>query len=312
MLKYFSLLLICFSSLNADAPLSDGSHETGSTSSSSSVVQNASNATKSLDLPREILIEIMKKQDQWISDRHKLKTGHDMLQRNEGETIQDRVEGMYKLNEVHDIYFNDRTKNLINQESNIVINSVPKSLTFNTEPTAQEIQKLIQKFPNIERIDMRYSLKKSDAKADILKALGGFLKLNALNISYNSLNDDDARAIAENLKGLTRLELLENSITSEGAMALANNLKELRYLNLAWNQIWNDGVLAICHNLTNLTHLYIFNNDYAINDEIVGAIQNLAHLTTLFLDSGEDIESKNTLIARWKGDPSGLKFNARV
>ena len=123
------------------------------------------------------------------------------------------------------------------------------------------------------------------------KAIAENLKnLTYLNLSYHNITDDGAKAIAENLKNLTSLNLSINNITDVGAKAIAENLKNLTSLNLSFNNITDVGAEAIATNLTNLTSLNVYSNQITING--VKKIFNLEKLKVLDIGFNK-IDEKN-------------------
>ena len=239
MIKYFSLIAFLSTSLcamDSEAPLSDTSHDTGSSSSSSSFVAPSPQPMDSPPFPPEAA-KLIVKRCPW--EMAGLNAAHALLPRAIGETPQERVESLCNFVDARAVYFNERTRELLN-EHHERSNAVPTSLTFMVTPTAQEIEILARKFPNIQNISMKIILKKmkDQDKTDILKGLGRFSNLTSLDASYNNLGSDQAIAIAENLKGLKILNLFKNIIDDKGAMAIAFHLKEMTYLNVAWNSIY--------------------------------------------------------------------------
>ena len=103
-----------------------------------------------------------------------------------------------------------------------------------------------------------------------------------LNLSYNSISDDGAKAIAASLKNLTTLDLSDNSIGDDGAKAIAVSFKNLTTLDLSDNSIGEDGAKAIAASLKNLTSLDL--SDNSIGDDGAKAIAaSLKNLTSLDL-----------------------------
>lgn len=314
-------MLLCVTSLyamDADAPLQGRSHETGSSSSNSSVVADAVEMTSGVsvqfgtqfsEVPRELVLQIIQSHD-FPGIFEELEAGHAILAKNPEETVQDRVETMYQLNKVEEIYFTETTKGILNQSDNGGVNRIPTSLNFRIKPTAQEVEKLARQFPNIEKINLGYRLKDVDGKIDIIKALGGFKKLAEIDLSYNGITDDEAVALAGSMQGLKVLNLFENRIEDGGITAIATHLTELTSLNIAGNSIWNhEAIMAIGQNLNNLTHLYIFSNIYVIGVDVVESLQKLTNLSTLLIGNGRDTVNEDCislLRSGWKGDPSKL------
>ncbi|KAF9551518.1 hypothetical protein EC957_008187 [Mortierella hygrophila] len=108
------------------------------------------------------------------------------------------------------------------------------------------------------------NLKYNSIGSDGAKAMAEVLKTNStlttLDLSNNSIGDDGAKAMAEALKTnstLTTLDLFNNSIGDDGAKAMAEALKTnstLTTLNLEYNSIGDDGAKAMAETLkTNST-----------------------------------------------------------
>jgi Ran GTPase-activating protein (RanGAP) involved in mRNA processing and transport len=110
--------------------------------------------------------------------------------------------------------------------------------------------------------------------------------LTELNLYYNSIGDDGAKAIAEALKDntvLTTLYLGYNSIGDDGAKAIAEALKVntvLTSLDLRSNLIGDDGAKAIAEALKDnyvLTTLDLDNN--RIGDSLLNKIQRTVEIS---------------------------------
>ena len=95
------------------------------------------------------------------------------------------------------------------------------------------------------------------------------LDILELNIAYNNICEEGAKALSSTLKQCFRFRMLEishNNIGKNGTQALAETLKnsnELHNLDISSNALGNDGVKALSDGLkhcTNLTTLNISNN----------------------------------------------------
>ena len=138
----------------------------------------------------------------------------------------------------------------------------------------------VKLFPNLEaalkgvfnrvltNLDLRYNKigdEGAKAIADSLKS--GMAVLTTLELTGNSIRDEGAKAIAEALKVtavLTTLDLSRNSVGVEGAKAIADSLKSgmavLTTLNLAGNSIRDEGAIAIAEALKVTAVLNFFPN----------------------------------------------------
>ena len=84
-----------------------------------------------------------------------------------------------------------------------------------------------------------------------------------MDLEWNSIGDDGAKALADGLKHCPELQTLNlewNSIGADGAKALADGLKnwpDLQTLNLKRNRIGADGAKALCDGLSHCPDLQI-------------------------------------------------------
>ena len=105
----------------------------------------------------------------------------------------------------------------------------------------------------------------SKSLTDIIYKLKSSTTLETINLSDNTIGDEDAKALADALKTnktLHTLDLSGNEIGDTGAKALADALKintTLHALDLGYNSITEEGVKAIAQMLIadNTTLLYI-------------------------------------------------------
>jgi GTPase SAR1 family protein/predicted MPP superfamily phosphohydrolase len=123
----------------------------------------------------------------------------------------------------------------------------------------------------------------ADGAKSIAENLSG---LTSLDLRYNNIGADGAKAIAENLSGLTSLELNDNEIGADGAKAIAGNLSGLLSLNLDGNSIGADGAKSIAENLSGLASLNLNSNGIGA-DGAKAIAENLSGLTLLELNDNE-------------------------
>ncbi len=117
------------------------------------------------------------------------------------------------------------------------------------------------------------------------KAIAENLKnLTELDLCMNQIGDEGAKAIAENLKGIVSLNLGFNQIGVQGAKAISENLKNLTELDLENNRIGVKGAKAIAENLKNLTKLNFGGNQIG-NEGVKAIAENLTNLTYLYLQN---------------------------
>ncbi|KAL0239802.1 hypothetical protein GEMRC1_009910 [Eukaryota sp. GEM-RC1] len=148
-------------------------------------------------------------------------------------------------------------------------------------------------FPRLKQLDVR-------VHSSIFIAFIELLKTNAtitiVTLSYNSIGDEDVRALTDALKvnaTVTVIDLQANYIGDEGARALAEALKvndTVTLVNMSYNCIRNDGARALAEALkvnTTVTCVYLRSN--AIGDEgaraLAEALKVNTTITTIELSS---------------------------
>jgi hypothetical protein len=102
--------------------------------------------------------------------------------------------------------------------------------------------------------DKKLAAKDIDA---LLEAFKGTITLKELNLGYNSIGNEGARALAQNTT-LIKLHLGSNHVGDEGARALAQNTT-LTWLNLWDNTLGDEGARALAQDTT-LTSLNLRGN----------------------------------------------------
>ena len=118
-----------------------------------------------------------------------------------------------------------------------------------------------------------------------LVSKGKLLNLTTLDISWNLMGDEEAKALAESphLANLTTLDIVYNRVGDEGAVAIANSpyLTNLTTLDVGYNNIGDEGAKALADSphLAKLTTLDI--NSNAIGDEGAKALVESPHLVNL-------------------------------
>ena len=100
-----------------------------------------------------------------------------------------------------------------------------------------------------------------DIKELVVPFLNTHAEIKSLNLSYNNIRAEGARALALN-QSLITLNLCSNNIKDEGAKALADN-KSLTALNLRTNNIRDEGAKALAANL-NLSTLDVCLNNIGV------------------------------------------------
>ncbi|KAL0229676.1 hypothetical protein GEMRC1_009703 [Eukaryota sp. GEM-RC1] len=121
-------------------------------------------------------------------------------------------------------------------------------LTLEHHNDLEFLNKACKYFPRLKQLHVRVD-------PSICMALMELMKVNitvtSVNLGYNSIEDEGARALAEVLKinnVVTRVDLENNSIGDVGAIVLAEALKintTVRSIILTGNGIGNDGVRAL-------------------------------------------------------------------
>ena len=118
---------------------------------------------------------------------------------------------------------------------------------------------------NATTLDLSYNKIGVEGARALALNLANVKCLTTLDLSYNKIGDEGARALALNIanaKCLTTLNLSYTNVGDEGARALALNLanaKCLTTLDLSGNKIGDEGARALALNLANqivLVNLY--------------------------------------------------------
>lgn len=85
----------------------------------------------------------------------------------------------------------------------------------------------------------------TDVAARALAAHSDAASLRSLDLSWNRIGPDGARALADGLPGLVSLRLYHNDVGANGAVAVANARWRLTSLNLCGNGIGVEGAAAL-------------------------------------------------------------------
>jgi Ran GTPase-activating protein (RanGAP) involved in mRNA processing and transport len=138
---------------------------------------------------------------------------------------------------------------------------------------------LLEQLSSVTSLDLsRQSLTDEDI-TQLAQALSTNTRLTSLNVSLNHIGAEGAKALSTNTT-LTSLNVSLNHIGAEGAKALSTNTT-LTSLNVECNQIGDEGAKALSTNTT-LTSLNVSLNQ--IGDEGVKALSTNPHLTSLSID----------------------------
>jgi len=147
--------------------------------------------------------------------------------------------------------------------------------------------------------------------ADLIRLPQELLKieqLQSLLVFSADLCDSDAKAIAENLRQLSFLNLGRNRIGYIGAQAIAENLEELTSLYLGFNRLGNDGARYISKRLNKLTLLELSSNH--ITDIGAKAIaEHHGKLTTLLMNLNRVGDTGACAIAEHLGQLTSLHLD---
>ena len=142
---------------------------------------------------------------------------------------------------------------------------------------------------NLQKLNLDYNNIGSDGAKALADCLKRHTNLQTLYLTSNNIGSDGAKALADCLKHHTNLQTLylyNNNIGSDGAKALADCLKHhtnLQALNLRSNHIGSDGVKALADCLkhhTNLQTLDLSSNNIG-SDGAKALADCLKHCTNL-------------------------------
>ena len=272
MFKYLYSFLICTSSLFAmehDVPFEDGFVNTSSSSSNAlSTVSSSSSQPPEeeekpwifAELPPEIIETHFPKNLPFHSPEEFLSVCIAMHFYNSRphsiNTPATCIEYGYKVCGLNKVYFNDSTTDILDQSYERV-NNVPTILFLKTKPSVDELLKLAQKFPNIEKIILSDETRRFTLRQDIIPALGRFEKLKYLDINNSNMRPEDEQAIANTLPGLIHLDVSMSGLNADGARTIAQGLQKLTWLNISGNSVGADGARTIAQGLQKLTWLNI-------------------------------------------------------
>jgi internalin A len=140
------------------------------------------------------------------------------------------------------------------------------------------LERLLVPLPSLRRLTLsRLGLTLSRPAREWI---GDWPSLTALDVSYNDIGAEGARAIASSFRNLTTLELQFNAIGADGAKAIASFLHNLAFLDLSFNSVGSEGVKSIASSLHNLTSLNLpFNSvDVEGAKAIASSLRNLISL----------------------------------
>jgi Leucine-rich repeat (LRR) protein len=141
---------------------------------------------------------------------------------------------------------------------------------------AETLERIKKNDPTLTTLDLSFQEIDDDDIELLCDAMANNTKLTTLDLLYNSIGPDGAKALARNTT-LTSLDVSGNGIGPDGAEALANNTT-LTTLNLTDNAIRLIGAKALANN-TSLTTLKVAFN--GIGDVGAEALAKNTSLTTL-------------------------------
>ncbi|KAL0242759.1 hypothetical protein GEMRC1_005322 [Eukaryota sp. GEM-RC1] len=133
-------------------------------------------------------------------------------------------------------------------------------------------------FPRLKQLEVEVK-DHTSVSMSLIEALKTNTTITSINLSFNSIGDEGARALAEALKvnhSVPSVDLMNNSIGDEGARALAEALKvndSVTSIDLEYNSIGAEGARALASALkvnASVTSINLGRN--CIGDECVRAL----------------------------------------
>ena len=157
-------------------------------------------------------------------------------------------------------------------------------LLDNTESSTDE---LILALANTTSLDLSNCNITPHGAITLASALRCNTRITDLNLSYNTIGSEGAKAIADSLPStsITRLNLSSNGIEDEGAQAIAQSLPSTSILSLELrnNAIRGGGAQAIAHSLPSTSIFLLDLSSNAIGSEGAKAIAHSLPSTNISL-----------------------------